>query len=181
MSDRQSLQFGIQRSGRDHLSSIAEIAASLSVGMSPKHVDGDQGFLVSEYTQADYERFMNHGADFFSAIAGSVILGFLFGYPADSSLNAQWLKELLRPHRSADSHVIKQVAVRAGWSGSGVATALYQRLFDEYPGSRFIAVIVSTPRNRRSERFHLKNGFTPRFTHTPSDGFPRGIWIRDPG
>ncbi len=137
------------------LNRVVEIAAEVHLS---KNRDVSGGFLVSGYGFQEYLERANRG-ELFVYDKNGAIQGFLstkLGLERDIRVE-KWIEEDKIPHLKW----IEQVGVSPTSARSGVATALYQYLFETQPEKHFITSLAESPYfNQASRAFHLKMGFS---------------------
>ncbi len=137
------------------------------------------GFLVSRFAEEDYTRFLQYADHFYVMTKTDELMGFLLAYSSNFIKPDEWLNMLIRARHPEPFVLIKQIAVHPHHQGQGVASHLYNYLFDQVRGRPLFTVIVIDPPNRRSIAFHERMGFHKVFEAIPPDGFPRGVWKRE--
>lgn len=163
-----------------HLPQIIALAQQYELeGMAPRRA-AELGFLVSNFEQEDYQAFLHRANHFYVLLEDEVICGFLLAYSSDRIQDDEWLNLHIKTRYPDPFIVVKQICVRPDSTGRGLASSLYQHLFSEAQECPLFAAIVLEPPNHRSVVFHEKHGFKKIFQVTPSDGIPRGVWMRRP-
>lgn len=157
---------------------------SLATMYDLKHLSPDWaakfGFLVSEFNEQDYQDFLGRVNHFYVLSNGQMTAGFLLAYSSDKIRSDEWLNMHIKSLYTEPFILIKQICVHAQKSGSGLASTLFQHLFNQVPGKRFFSVIVLEPCNHRSIAFHEKLGFTKVLEIEPPGESLRGVWMRVP-
>ncbi len=186
-TEAATLQIRTIRPARNtDLNAVEAIAKTLTLK------DGEErdSFLVSNFSRAEYERFLKDRDVTFLVATGSgdVPCAFLIAY------GCAYSKKLPEDRSEAvilaavapecDFVVIKQVGVHPDARGTGIARRLYQRLFSMRPSEFAFAAIVEQPvENVGSKEFHKKLGFTPVLQSSPTndnygDAIINTIWMR---
>ncbi len=165
---------------QEYLSQVATLAQTYELGDLSPVTAGETGFLVSAFSEKDYQKFMQYDDHFYVSLAGETVAGFLLAYTSDKIQPNEWLNMLIKSRHPDPFILIKQICVNRNFTGRGIATSLYQHLFHEVPRYPHFAAIVRDPPNLRSIAFHKKLGFYPFFEATPPDGIRREVWKREP-
>lgn len=148
--------------------------------------DSEKGFLISAYTETEYQQFLSCYDYFYKATVNDKIVGCLMAFDSEDILPEDETNLMLKACAKKEFVLIKQVFVSRDCGESGVATLLYQHLGKKIDSDRaMLAVIVSDPLNIASCRFHKRVGFTEYFQFTPKadkDGKVRNrsAWIKLP-
>lgn len=171
----------IKKATPEHLSQIVNLAQSYNIKRLPSDKIYYLGFLVSDFQEKDYLSFI-HKADYFYVLyEGDSLYGFLYAYSSDLITGNEYVNQLITTDYSESFVLIKQICIQPSLVGQGLATYLYQYLFDQTMEYSLFTAIVLEPFNQRSVTFHERLGFQQIFQCTPKDGLPRGVWRRVPG
>ena len=172
--------FKIELAKLEHLSQILTVAQKYNLEqMSPTDA-AELGFLVSDFQEADYRDFLRRANHFYIVLENENVCGFVLAYSNDRIQENEWLNLRIQSRHSDPFIVIKQICIRPDLIGTGLATLLYQHLFNQTQGCPLFTAIVLEPLNNRSVVFHEKRGFKKVFQITPPDGMLRGVWMRKP-
>jgi len=144
------------------------------------------GFLVSAFTEEDYQNFIETYNHFYIARMEGKICGVIMAYHSNLISSSNQTNMLLKYSLKSDFILIKQVFISPEFSTKGIATKLYNHLFEQESNSLpYVAVIVSEPINVASYKFHLKHNFSNYLDFEPDadkDGIvrDRSAWIKLP-
>lgn len=174
----------IRKVQREDLSQVSEIAQSLSLSRLTVAQAEKSGFLVSEFSLEIYEQYLQSKQYFFVAESNKKIVGFLLAYESTDIAPDETLNTLLKTNLQTSFVLIKQICVAKDQKGLGIASRLYQYLFETASTPRFAAAIVMEPFNEASISFHERKGFNKLCDIVPpadADGTvrSRGVWFRD--
>lgn len=174
----------VRKVKREDLSQVLEIAQSFSLSKLTRDQAAKSGFLVSEFSLEAYERYLQSNHYFFVAESQHKIVGFLLAYESSDIPPNETLNTLLKTNLQNSFVLIKQICVAKGSTGLGIASRLYQHLFETATTPRFAAAIVMEPYNEASISFHERKGFNKLCDIVPpedADGILRlrGVWFRD--
>lgn len=169
----------INRASVNHLSRILQISKENSLSRLSKKSAENTGFLVSDFSKNEYEKFIKTADYFFVAQKDDEVLGFVLAYSSRMIKKNEWLNMLIKARHPEDFVLIKQICVKRELAGKGVADILYRYLFKEAAGEAFYTAIVLDPPNPRSFAFHEKHGFKKVMEERPPDGMLRGVWRRE--
>jgi GNAT superfamily N-acetyltransferase len=161
------------------LKGILELAESRSLDATSRKDAIANGFLVSGYGPAEYQRLLERAEYFYVALVQEELAGFLVAYGRDRIQEDEWLSVRLGDFFD-DFTVIKQVCVSPRHTGRGIATQLYNRVIERNADLNVVSAVVTDPENRPSTGLHRKLGFRPVISITPPDGRPRTVWVRPP-
>jgi predicted GNAT superfamily acetyltransferase len=164
------------------LAGIVRIAAEASLGQQPSASELDRlsqaGFLVSNYDLQKYRTAAALGQLFAILDSSGEPASFLLSYGMGDAVDSEDVgSQFIRQRFGASVPIIKQVATRPAFAGSGFARALYS-YFIAKAARDVYAAIVKQPPNRGSEAFHERLGFSEAATFSHPDGKLRGIWQR---
>ncbi|WP_432182641.1 GNAT family N-acetyltransferase [Streptomyces sp. NBC_00063] len=176
MSTAGTATIEIVRAGEAHLQSIVELAADRRLDVTDPQRAGRDGFLVSNYTLADYRARLATAEHFWVAVKGTEVLGYLMAYSDEQIEPDEWLNHRIKSTLGAFL-VIKQICVSRRAARSGVASRLYHHVLEQWSTSPVIAAVVSEPYNEASTLFHRKLGFEELTRLTPPDGKQRMVWV----
>jgi predicted GNAT superfamily acetyltransferase len=165
----------IVRAGEAHLDSIVTLAEERRLRPSDPRA-GRDGFLVSDYTLADYRGRLATAEHFWVAVKGTEVLGYLLAYSDERIEDGEWLNHRIKTTLGSFL-VIKQICVSRAAARSGVASRLYHHVLEQWSVSPVIAAVVSRPFNEASTLFHRKLGFEELTRLTPPDGKERMVWV----
>ena len=169
----------IKKAAQEHLTDIFTLARSLSLQRMPSDQSGQLGFLVSEFTKEDYLSYIQNADHFYVLYEGDALCGFLYAYSSDLITENEWMNQLIKSKHPEPFVLIKQICIQPHLMGKGLATHLYQHLFQQTADCPLFTVIVTEPYNQRSVDFHKGHGFKEVFRRTPPDGIPREVWKRE--
>jgi len=178
------LDVSIRKVKEDDLHLILDMANANSLkNISDDQKISDKGFLVSSFSLKDYQEFLEDGDYFFLAECDGEVKGFLLAYSSESIKDNDVTNKLLEKNMLLPFIVIKQIVISKGNTGKGIASKLYQYIFDVKPEIEFLSAIVTEPYNKRSIDFHKKMGFYHHCDITPPAGADgkirsREIWYR---
>jgi predicted GNAT superfamily acetyltransferase len=170
----------IQRATTEHLIDIFNLARSLSLQRMPSNRTKDQGFLVSEFQKEDYIAYIQKADHFYVLHEDDTLCGFLYAYSSHLIAEDEWMNQLIKSKHPDPFVLIKQICIQSDLMGKGLATHLYQHLYQQTADYPLFTVVVSEPYNQRSVDFHKGHGFKEVFRGTPPDGLPREVWKRVP-
>lgn len=170
----------IEAAKSEYLPQIVSIAKAYQLEQISSERAMEDGFLVSNFAENDYQDFLQRANHFYILLEDKNVQGFVLAYSSDCIQGGEWLHLLIKSRHPDPFIIIKQICIRADRTGRGLATLLYQHLISRAPGLPFFASIVLEPPNHRSIMFHEKFGFKKIFQITPPDGMLRGIWMRSP-
>jgi predicted GNAT superfamily acetyltransferase/lipid-A-disaccharide synthase-like uncharacterized protein len=162
---------------------IASLQSDLLLKNTKK---AEKGFLVSAYSQEEYQKFLNCYDFFYKATLEGRIVGCLMAFNSENILPEDETNLMLKLGSKKEFVLIKQVFVSRDCGKKGIANSLYQHLEKQMESDRaMLAVIVSQPFNVASCRFHEKMGFREYLHFHPKadkDGKERerSAWIRLP-
>ncbi len=161
------------------LEQIVALAESYALGS----VEGDRlasdGFLVSGFDAASYADWLRNADHFYVASTEEGIVGFMLAYSDERIRPGEWLNLKIKERVDSNFVLVKQLCVKRGATGRGVARRLYGHLLAQAPERPLYGAIVTQPRNERSIEFHERLGFRKVFEATPpDDDLPRGVWMR---
>lgn len=164
----------------EHVPQISALAQTYNLEQMTSEQMVRLGFLVSNFNEEDYRVFVHRANHFYVLLENRNLYGFLYAYSSDRIHHDDWLNLLIKSRYPDPFVAIKQICIRSDLTGGGLATSLYQHLFNQVQKCRLFAVIVLEPVNHRSIIFHERHGFRKVFQVTPPDGILRGIWMRSP-
>ena len=173
-------ELNIKKATSEHLTDIFNLARSLSLQRMPPDQSERLGFLVSEFTKEDYLSYIEKADHFYVLYQGHGLCGFLYAYSSDLIAENEWMNQLIKSQHPDPFVLIKQICIQPFLMGKGLATHLYQHLFQQTTDCPLFTVIVTEPHNQRSVDFHRGHGFKEVFRRTPPDGLPREVWKREP-
>lgn len=160
---------------------IPEIAAIADFYAKSRDADaGGGGFLVSSYSEADYRQFLLDCDHFYVALNSSGVIGFLLAFSQVLIPESDWVGTQLRRTETQPFTLVKQLAIKAESTNSGVGTSLYGYLLERCSDVPIFSAIVLEPPNQPSVQFHKRLGFEQVREVTPPDGIKRGVWRRMP-
>ncbi|PTN09027.1 GNAT family N-acetyltransferase [Mangrovibacterium marinum] len=165
------------------LEEIFRIASAWDVN----HVtDKNEGFFVSSFSLAYYQKAFKNGHLFYLVTIDGQIEAFIYGYHNDKIDASTTVNKLIIANFPGTYFVTKQICRRKDSNkGKGATKALYET-FIKYIDCPIVTAIVLKPYNARSVIFHEKMGFDKVLETTPfeadADGVirPRGIWLLAP-
>lgn len=177
---RDDWDFDIVRAQSAHVSDITSLASSRSLD-SIRDIEeaSREGFLVSGYSEEVYRGRLANAEEFFVAIRGGEVVGFILAYSDANLENDEWLNHRIRGEFGSFL-VIKQVCVARHVARQGVASRLYRHVLSRWHASPVIAAVVAEPENAASVAFHREMGFERLTELTPPDGMVRKVWIWRP-
>lgn len=152
MSTAVTATIEIVRAGEAHLRSIVELAEDRRLDVTDPQRAGRDGFLVSNYTLADYRARLTTAEHFWVVVKGTEVLGYLMAYSDAQIEPDEWLNHRIKSTLGAFL-VIKQICVSRGAARSGVASRLYHHVLEQWSDSPVIAAVVSEPYNEASTLF----------------------------
>ncbi|WP_446010277.1 GNAT family N-acetyltransferase [Candidatus Electrothrix sp.] len=170
----------IEQATAEHLTDIFNLSRSLSLQRMPSEQSEQLGFLVSEFTQEEYLSYIEKADHFYVLYEGDTLCGFLYAYSSDLIAEDEWMNQLIKSKHPEPFVLIKQICIQPFLMGKGLATHLYQHLFQQTADCPLFTVIVTEPYNQRSVDFHKGHDFKEIFRRTPPDGIPREVWKRVP-
>lgn len=144
---------------------------------APKEA-ADKGFLVSNFTPAEYRRFVQTANAFFVLEHGSGVEAFILAYTDDRISPGDPVSLSIRDYHGGPFLLIKQICSRKGSPLRGSASRLYEHVCQAFPGLAQYAAVVLEPENTRSIQFHEHHGFHKCYEIEAPDGRTRGIWGR---
>ncbi|MCW5211955.1 GNAT family N-acetyltransferase [Desulfobulbus sp. TB] len=171
---------GIKKAAPEHLTDIFNLARSLSLQRMPPNQAEKQGFLVSEFKKENYVAYIKKADQFHVLHQNDTLCGFLYAYSSHLIDEDEWMNQLIKSEHPDPFVLIKQICIQPHLMGKGLATHLYQHLFQQTADCPLFTVIVTEPYNQRSVDFHKGHGFKEVFRRTPPDGIPREVWKREP-
>ncbi|WP_156167522.1 hypothetical protein [Thioalkalivibrio versutus] len=138
------------------------------------------GFLISNYTEEDYLKWIGHADYFWVAEKNGEIQGFLLAYNQDKIQPSEVVNSCLRYTIMDKFTLIKQIC--SAPNTKGVSSALYCKLFSNMSADFALAAVVNEPLNTRSIGFHRHMGFKHLWDMTPPADFDgvvraRSIWF----
>ena len=141
----------------------------------------ESGFLVSNFTIEQYQKYLDTAEYFFMAKIDDEIAGFVLAYSKDSISPDEVLNSILKNIVVEDFILIKQICISK--KHPIAAVPLYEHLFAKQKKSLFFTAIVDDPLNIRSINFHKKMGFTFFENIMPPPDYDgedriRSVWIR---
>ncbi|MCC5980099.1 MAG: hypothetical protein JJU26_00095 [Oceanicaulis sp.] len=164
---------------------------ALSGQLALKPGSDSTSFLVSNFTRAEYQRFLSHkdvtclGA--FESDTGA-LAGFLIAYGCAyaSTLGPDTSEAVIVSAVGQECRfkVIKQVGIHIDHHGKGLGRALYEAFFRSTSASYVFAAIVEQPvENAGSKKFHAALGFAPVLQSSPANTHYESqiintIWLR---
>ncbi|MEU6845017.1 GNAT family N-acetyltransferase [Streptomyces sp. NPDC046716] len=172
---RQIGSIEVVRAREEHLDSVVALAHERRLDPGDPRA-GRDGFLVSDYTRADYEARLTTAEHFWVAVKGTDVLGFVLAYSDERVEPDEWLNHRIKSTLGAFL-VIKQICVGRAVARGGVASRLYHQVLESWSGTPVIAAVVSRPYNEASVLFHRKLGFEELTRLTPPDGKERMVWV----
>jgi len=136
-------------------------------------------FLVSDFNEVDYKKFIRKQKHFFVYTRGKEILGFIFLYEkkdveVNELKNLEVNKKILEDSED-DFLIIKQICVKKDYHGLGIGKLLYSYIF-KYTNKDLYTVIVGKPINKVSEQLHISLDFTLIANVNEVDGYKRHIY-----
>ena len=164
---------------QEYLPQVAVLAQTYELNDLSSGTAGETGFLVSAFSERDYQKFMQYDEHFYVSLAGETVAGFVLAYTSDNIQPDEWLNNLIKSRHPDPFILIKQICVDRDFIGRGIATSLYHHLFHVAPRWPHFAALVRDPPNLRSIAFHKKLGFYLVFEATPPDGIRREVWKRE--
>ncbi len=139
----------------------------------------EHGFLVSNFTPAEYRRFTQIANAFYVFEHEGRIEAFILAFTDDRISPDDPVSLSIHDDDPGPFLLVKQICSRRGSSVQGAATALYEFVAREFQGLPQYAAVVLEPENTRSIRFHEQRGFTRCCERDAPDGRRRGIWARE--
>lgn len=137
--------------------SIIDIIKSVHID---KGINRSEGFLASrDLSEESYIKMIEKYEYCYVFEIDKKVAGFLIVSSSDSMDKASEIYSYLaeiNPHE--DFNYIFQVAVDRKFKRMGIATMLYNRLFDDC-GGKLMVITSKNPLNQASRNFHLKLGF----------------------
>ena len=146
--------------------------------LSPSEA-AEKGFLVSNFTPAEYRRFVQTANAFFVLENDSVIEAFILAYTDDRISPDDPVSLSIRDFHPGPFLLIKQICARKGSPLRGSASRLYEHASQSFPELPQYAAVVMEPANTRSIHFHEHHGFHKCYEIQAPDGRLRSIWGRD--
>ena len=142
--------------------SALEVVYRVFATATPDQLDREAtGFLVSQYSLDGFRDFLV-ARQAYVAYQGDIAIGFaVVALPTlDQMEPIRWFGTPVVDAGDGNLLWIKMVAVLPTHKRQGVATALYQHLFQMHLQTRFITGLYEVPiHNRASSEFHLALGF----------------------
>ncbi|MEQ6886546.1 hypothetical protein [Salicola sp. Rm-C-2C1-2] len=148
-------------------------------GLSSKEAR-DYGFLVSNFTPAEYRRFTQIANAFYVLEHEGQVEAFILAFTDDRISPDDPVSLSVYDCESGRFLLVKQICSRRGGGVRGAATELYRFVSQEFSGVPQYAAIVLEPENVRSIHFHEQRGFARCFERDAPDGRRRGIWAKRP-
>ncbi|TDT43553.1 hypothetical protein DES49_1373 [Halospina denitrificans] len=172
---------------------MSEIRAAISEDVAPVHSlaedwvlqdlspseAAEKGFLVSNFTPAEYRCFVQVANGFFVLESDGRIEAFILAYTDDRICPNDSVSLSIRDFHPGPFLLIKQICARRGSPLRGSAGRLYEHATRAFPGLAQYAAVVLEPENTRSIHFHEHHGFHKCYEIQAPDGRIRGIWGRD--
>ena len=168
---------------KQDIPAISDLQAELLLKNTNKP---EKGFLVSGYTEEDYQNFIDHYDFFYKATIDDKIVGCIMAFNSENILEEDETNQMLKFCAKKEFVLIKQVFVSRKYAKNGIASLLYQHLAEQAQSDRaLLAVIVAEPLNVASCKFHQKMNFIEYLRFTPKedkDGMirQRSAWIHLP-
>ncbi|MBT4863847.1 MAG: GNAT family N-acetyltransferase [Planctomycetaceae bacterium] len=147
--------------------------------LAPDSASSD-GFLVSDFSHADYVNFQQQARHLLVARIDSKPAGFLLAFGSEDSGPCSTADRWLTERFESPFLTIKQVCVDQRFTRQGVASRLYEFVLQANPQRRLFAAIVLAPPNPSSVKFHERLGFGKLCEIDADDGLRRGVWSREP-
>ncbi len=169
----------IQRATAQHIPAIVDLAEKWTLSQLPLETAQEKGFLVSNFTQEKYLRFLSYVDHFYVLYYQGELAAFLLAYSSRFIQPDEWLNLQIRQRHPNPFVLIKQIAVHPEHQGKGLASKMYTYLFQQTSGLPLFTAIVVDPPNKRSIAFHERLGFRKVFEAVPPDGLRRGVWKRE--
>ena len=138
------------------------------------------GFLVSDFAIEDYRTFQQQARHLLMARIDEQLAGFLLAFASEDSVHRGTVDRWLAERFERPFLVVKQVCVDQRFTRKGVASRLYQSVFQTNPERHLFAAIVLDPPNPGSVEFHERLGFAKLCEIDADDGLRRGVWSREP-
>lgn len=166
----------IKKARIEDVSSITRIARENAL----INVDSDnleQGFLVSEFKESDYEQYIQKHEHFYVLTDKGNVSAFLMAHKKeDLDITLIVNRNILRC-ATGDFHLIKQVCVARDSVRQGLASELYNFFISKVNSDIYLAVVLN-PYNEASIKFHNNLGFDQIMKFIVEDGKDRGIFYR---
>ncbi len=154
---------------------IVRIARGSGLGSAPVA----SGFLVSNYSAADYRSLLATATTFAVVALDDRLLGFVI-VMARECLPLSDGSQLAPIRFQAPSLVIKQVAVDPECRRARIGTVLYREVMRRHSSEAIAATVVHQPRNQASIVFHMQLGFVHVAEMPNEGGGVSGLWLRLP-
>jgi len=145
----------------------------------PPREAAEKGFLVSNFTPAEYRRFVQVANGFFVLESEGRIEAFILAFTDDRISPDDPVSLSIRDFHAGPFLLIKQICARKGSPARGAASRLYEHACQAFPGLAQYAAVVMEPVNTRSIHFHEHHGFHKCYEIQAPDGRTRAIWGRD--
>ena len=130
------------------------------------------GFLVSDYSLNDYEKFIEQRSIHVFVDGDGIVKAFILIFKKDQLDKDEPVYRLLIQRSGKDDFiVIKQICVERESMKKQYAAKLYIHLMSNYNNYDFYTAIVTEPKcfNMRSVKFHEDFGFVRYFNFKPDD------------
>lgn len=144
----------------------------------------ESGFLVSNFTLEQYQKYLETAEYFFLAEIDNQIAGFVLAYSKEKITAGEIVNSVLKQVVVEDFVLIKQICVSK--KHPSAAVPLYEYLFAKANIDFILTAIVDDPLNIRSINFHKNMGFEFFTNILPPEDYDgrvrmRSIWIRKRG
>lgn len=169
----------IRRATQEDVAAIAAIQDAVRLG-GPGRAAVRSGFLASDFTEADYARFVARADHVYVAEGASGIDAFVLAYSSERIDDEDEVSVAILERMGRPFLYIKQVGVRPDAQRRGLAGRLYRHLRAAAGGEVCAAAIVLDPPNEASTAFHRRMGFRCVFDVDSPDGRGRAIWSDAP-
>ena len=170
--------FFIRKAEEKDLNAIFELAKMASLYSLAAQAASESGFLVSDYTYEDYQRYLEVAEHFYLTETDGLIVAFVLAFESKNIRNDQIVESLLKYAYTKSFILIKQICVHPKYRRNGLASCLYDYLISiaNKQKSSLLAAVVFDPPNIPSIQFHQKLGFKKEIEVLAPDNRYRGIW-----
>lgn len=178
--DAMPAKIEIRMARRQDIGEIYRLSQELAIERMDEAAMEKGGFLVSGYSEAEYEALLDSHEYFYVLLLEGEIAGFVIAQSSDA-MEDGLVYRLIRTLDDGPFVYIQQVCIGLMYQHMGYGQALYQRLLDGETAPAYACVVEGEKlTNVRSISFHEKMGFTKAFQYTPDDGHRRAIYRREP-